>query len=59
MLILFNLALKSMCYPYLILMFTIRIPYHICYESKALELVSEVTLYRVYTRELNRELCTE
>ena len=29
-----------------------------CYESKSLELDSEVTLYRVYIRELNRELCT-
>jgi len=30
-----------------------------CYESKPLELDDEVTLYRVYTRELNGELCTE
>jgi len=30
-----------------------------CYESKSLELDSEVTLYMVYTRELDGELCTE
>ena len=31
----------------------------LCYKSKSLGLNSEVTLYRVYTRELNGELCTE
>ena len=31
----------------------------VCYESKPLGLDDEVTLYRVYTRELNGELCTE
>jgi len=30
-----------------------------CCESKFLELDSGVILYRVYTRELNEELCTE
>ena len=30
-----------------------------CYESRLLELDNEVTLYRVYTRELNGELYTE
>ena len=30
-----------------------------CYESKPLGLDNEVTLYRVYTRELDRGLCTE
>ena len=30
-----------------------------CYESRPLELDNEVTLYRVYTRELNGELYTE
>ena len=32
---------------------------HGCYESEPLGLDSEVTLYRVYTRELDGELCTE
>jgi len=31
---------------------------HICYDSKPLELGSEVTLYGGNTRELDRELCT-
>ena len=33
--------------------------YTTCYESRPLGLDNEVTLYRVYTRELNGELCTE
>ena len=32
---------------------------HRYYESELLGLDSEVTLYRVYTRELDGELCTE
>jgi len=31
----------------------------LCYESKLLGLDDEVTLNRVYTRELNGEFCTE
>jgi len=34
-------------------------PGHRCYESRPLELNHEVTLYRVYTRELDGELYTE
>ena len=33
-------------------------PLH-CYESRPLGLDNKVTLYRVYTRELDGELCTE
>ena len=34
-------------------------PLPLCYKSKSLGLDGKVTLYRVYTRELNGELCTE
>ena len=30
-----------------------------CYDLKTLELVKKETLYKVYTRELDRELCIE
>jgi len=50
--------LESYFYCYMLVYATTScLPY--CYESKLLGLDSDITLYRVYTRELDKELCTE